>query len=560
MTRVNIPQNVNREVDFEITGYYYITGFDGINNRAFNGVSSINSDAHNVKEALINDSLVKNGGYGSILAPTNSYVTFTVSKKVNMWVTVQAYSDGGGNTTNKTHALHKKVNGEFVFFKELPIVPNNLSWFLLTELEPGEYKILSKRSYMAFNAFYMESAFESKTLILHEGELKKWNEGGFDMLDEPLFPPTTTGKIEGVVEILDDVSYSVSTSYLQSKVVNGSTTLETDRWVGKLITETAPNILTMKFDTPTRLGGYSISVAYVTQHCPKDWYVEASTDGIVWERVHEVKNYSGFTVGVGVKFKCDKASEFLYYRWVFTSISSNAYGYGVSIGEMIFYGATAERFRGWTVEDSVRYDGMEDLSVLDRKINKMNEYKSPLDDLEGDFEIVTWNETSEDLQVEITTDPKPSLLIPITDMNIASVEYIEKMTVKYKLVNKGQIKLAFSFDNGQTYYGYNNGNFNYTPLTIEGVLENGTPVQDVGIIPKEAWNSVRVGSNRMRIAYALYGETYMDEASLDQLDLTVELVGTWRAAIHGKDFDYEYSDTETLNVWLYSSGDFKINY
>lgn len=187
---------------------------------------------------------------------------------------------------------------------------------------------------------------------------------------------------------------------------------------------------------------------------------------------------------------------------------------------------------------------------------------SPLDELDGSITLLTLlGEAAENgVVAKVTAAPKPTVLIPTEDFKIPNVEYIIQVVTKHRLAGNGMVKMAVSFDNGFTYYGYTDGDFTPVELTVQSMRESAVSVLNVGAITREQWAAIRGTSNSIRFAYLLDAKETGDVAEIDQVDLTVELVGTWRAAVHGKDFDYEYSDTETLNVWLYSSGDFKINY
>jgi len=42
--------------------------------------------------------------------------------------------------------------------------------------------------------------------------------------------------------------------------------------------------------------------------------------------------------------------------------------------------------------------------------------------------------------------------------------------------------------------------------------------------------------------------------------LVADLLGSWRKAIHGTNYDYEYIAPDTCKITINTAGDYKINY
>ncbi|RJS60102.1 SPRY domain-containing protein [Bacillus sp. PK3_68] len=199
-------------------------------------------------------------------------------------------------------------------------------------------------------------------------------------------------------------------------------------------------------------------------------------------------------------------------------------------------------------------EGMEDLSVL----NRVNGY-SPLDELTGEIEIVVWTEEiNAQKNLNMAAIPQDQLVLPTKDINIRSVENIDSFILNVTQAGQGAIKTVVSFDKGTTWYTRSSGSWIETDLA--NIKTEGITPAALNTITSSEWAALRGTSNTVRFAYHLSIEEITDIATVNDLISQMDMKGTWKKAVHGIDYDYEYPNNDQLSVTIYQNGDYKINY
>lgn len=156
----------------------------------------------------------------------------------------------------------------------------------------------------------------------------------------------------------------------------------------------------------------------------------------------------------------------------------------------------------------------EDSSITEPKLIIEANY-SPLDELEGDFEVVTWVEDEDaEPKIQMTALPNPRVVIPLQNLNIAGD--LQKLTLNTTIDDEdyGVVRVAASGDGGQTWKSFKNGNWIDVELIGQDKIRYyWMSPEDIESITGEEWRQLNSDQN-IRLAY------YIRQ---DDIDLTVKI-------------------------------------
>lgn len=188
-------------------------------------------------------------------------------------------------------------------------------------------------------------------------------------------------------------------------------------------------------------------------------------------------------------------------------------------------------------------DSMDHLNTL---FERVDGYR-PLDDISGDFDIVTWtDDDGASRALEISVKQFPQLVYAKNDIALFGVEYIDNIT----LTASGDTKVAVSFDGGVVWNSYKNNTWE--------VVENahyGMTVSELNSLASLQLEEVRQGSNFIRFSYSLTGD-----AEVDKIRMLISLVGKEKMA-NTSDYDVNYNtDTNEITYNFKKSGTYTIHY
>ncbi|MGZ7444960.1 hypothetical protein [Paenibacillus sp. TH7-28] len=133
---------------------------------------------------------------------------------------------------------------------------------------------------------------------------------------------------------------------------------------------------------------------------------------------------------------------------------------------------------------------------------------SPLDDLEGDFEIVTWtdNEEIEKLDIEMNALPFEQIFITPNDFEIFGT--IQNV-IADKVGDTGKLKMLMSFDQGRTWESCRYGVWNVIDIDdLDQVKNNAMTVHDIGKLKEKHFKNK--GEN-IRLAYNLDESIHLND-------------------------------------------------
>lgn len=111
------------------------------------------------------------------------------------------------------------------------------------------------------------------------------------------------------------------------------------------------------------------------------------------------------------------------------------------------------------------------------------------------------------------------------------------------------------------YYTFNNGTWEkLNTVDADTVISSGMSADDLTSISSTDWNNFYDDDeNGIGIAFAFHETALTQSTELDNLQVTVDMKGTWNKAVHTQDYEYGYSNTQ-LHVNLLRNGSYKINY
>lgn len=177
------------------------------------------------------------------------------------------------------------------------------------------------------------------------------------------------------------------------------------------------------------------------------------------------------------------------------------------------------------------------------------------------FRVAMFSTESETPACVITVLPKDQLIVPQGLISLASYADINTVTMNATTDGNAAIQYAVTPDL-TNYYTYDSTNDEWVAVTATaaGVLTDGMTAAEIAAIPATAWAELTKTSEAVGFAYALSMTATSETCYVDAVTLTVNMVGTWRAAVYGTEYTYAYPNNISMVVNLLANGNWKINY
>lgn len=160
-----------------------------------------------------------------------------------------------------------------------------------------------------------------------------------------------------------------------------------------------------------------------------------------------------------------------------------------------------------------------------------------------------------------TAVPKPRVILPTGDIDISNVGAINAISVVGTTNGGGKVRVLASVDKGLTWKAYDGVNWNTVSITdmvaIATTVMTPTFTSSLGAA---AWSALRGDSDTLRLAYYLEQSASTDTANVDTTVTNTDLKGTWRIAQIGLHYDAEFVKNNTIRMYLYANGSYKVNY
>lgn len=161
--------------------------------------------------------------------------------------------------------------------------------------------------------------------------------------------------------------------------------------------------------------------------------------------------------------------------------------------------------------------------------------------------------------VNMDAIPTPKIITQNELYDISAYEHLDAVTLTSNKSGNGEVKIAVTKDLS-TYYVYDNTNNVWSSINLADIGTDGMTQQQLNSISESDWHTFSDGIDGIGFAYYIEMSDITDIAEIDNISIQLDGKGLWLSAIKGKDFEYRYSDNQTLKVTLKKSGDYKINY
>jgi hypothetical protein len=140
---------------------------------------------------------------------------------------------------------------------------------------------------------------------------------------------------------------------------------------------------------------------------------------------------------------------------------------------------------------------------------------------------------------------------------------IKSVDITESISDTENAKIRYALTKNLTdYYTFSNGEWvQLSAVNAETVITNGLSASDLALISASNWADFYNGTddNGVGIAFAFHETAVSQVTAIDNLEMTVDMKGTWNKATHNTDYDYGYSNTQ-LVVNLKTNGSYRINY
>lgn len=167
-----------------------------------------------------------------------------------------------------------------------------------------------------------------------------------------------------------------------------------------------------------------------------------------------------------------------------------------------------------------------------------SESNTYLDGIIDEFSLVPWAKWTQNFTPPTTAYKSPSRTLP------------------------NDIRFAFTIDKNKYYV--------FSVDKWEEVQPNEIPTKGmikstIDVITKEQWKELISDKgtktvSKFGVAYSIQQRYIGDDCGIDDITLTIEQKGIWRKSQNWTHYQVNYVDNETVEVTLYNSGSYKINY
>lgn len=177
------------------------------------------------------------------------------------------------------------------------------------------------------------------------------------------------------------------------------------------------------------------------------------------------------------------------------------------------------------------------------------------------FKVASYGASPLKVKTVVEGVPKPRLVLPKTLFG-SDFDTINSMTATVSETGNGKVRFIFTTDL-VTYYTFNFGMFDFVPvssLDAATVLSEGINATGLGTLTATEFSKIFTGIDEIGIGFALEKDLLAESAAVDNLVMNVDMIGSWKKAVHTTDYDYEYASNKVLRVTLLTDGTYKINY
>lgn len=175
------------------------------------------------------------------------------------------------------------------------------------------------------------------------------------------------------------------------------------------------------------------------------------------------------------------------------------------------------------------------------------------------FKVAIYDVSDTGQQLAINGIPKGQIIEPNNLLNTSAFVNINKITIGCNLTGSGIIKVAATNDL-TNYKVYNTATNSWDVINlVSDIATLGMTPSDVLSLSQSHWTLLDVSGG---VAFAFYLDITnpVDGADVDYIQFEGFMNDFYRSQIKGTVYDYDYIGDNTIRVYLYDSGKFKINY
>jgi alpha-tubulin suppressor-like RCC1 family protein len=227
---------------------------------------------------------------------------------------------------------------------------------------------------------------------------------------------------------------------------------------------------------------------------------------------------------------------------VYTITDGSLEGIGTSIGPPNY-------IQSWWDDDAFT-----DLSLITQDI---------LDQMQDDEIQILEYDASAPANKNITIEyiPEPQLILPIGDIDISNIINTDSITLTANNTGSSDLKIITSIDEGITYKTFNGSSWETVDHTdLADIKTNGMTISELNALTSTQIMNLIGDPDKIRFGYYLEITDIGETCETDEVSIQVDMPGKWKKATHQEDYDYKYLNNTTLQIKLFSNGDFKINY
>lgn len=192
------------------------------------------------------------------------------------------------------------------------------------------------------------------------------------------------------------------------------------------------------------------------------------------------------------------------------------------------------------------------------------DYEVPtIEDLKalGKFKVLTLSDLPDQQTLQVRAVPNPQLVLPKGLIPLDSFAGIKQVRAIATVSSSAACRILVTTDLS-SYYTYDAAAVEWDEVNIADVsaITAGIEAADLANIPAVAWDVMISGAKGIGFAYLLDLQKTADVCEVDELQMTVDMKGSWDMALPGTDYTYGYPLNTVLRVTLKTDGDYKINY
>lgn len=150
------------------------------------------------------------------------------------------------------------------------------------------------------------------------------------------------------------------------------------------------------------------------------------------------------------------------------------------------------------------------------------------------------------------------------DIPIGSIQAINQVSIANNTSGSGIVKMVVSIDSGTTWCTWDSASNGWKTVdtsNVNNVLDSGMDKTMMQARTKTDWiNLIGTIPRTIRFGYALDIRASSNIANVDSISMSVDMRGRWRQTAPVAEQNVFYPGTSLIQVEIYASGDYKINY